>query len=481
MLFFITLVKTVQVVPETTVVIVERFGRYARTLSAGLNFVVPAVDSIRNRVDLREQALTIPPQQLITRDSRVVDIGVVITYQVTDARSATYEVASYIQAIEQLAVTSLRSIVSGMELERTLTSRGVITAALRGVLDEATARWGVSVHRVEFEAIEPPTRPAAEGQRHTDRNQRAASAAGGGGAVRSAPQSAAQAGSAPGHRPLRQDDPRRIGRYQLTAVLGEGGMGTVYLGRSPGQRLVAVKVIRSEFAADPTFRERFTREIEAARRVGGFHTAPVVDAAPRGNPLWLATEYIPGPSLDDVLRQQGALPTRTLHTLAAGVAEALERIHACGIVHRDLKPSNIIISASGPRIIDFGIARSLDGTALTRTNYVIGTQGFLAPEQLTGAPITRASDLYAFGMVLCHAAGAMPLADGESLESALGLLPSSFVGIVTRCLDHDPARRPTPTEVLAHLSPHTSPPDAWLPPSVRTMVDLYNTGHSQAP
>ncbi|MEU5539332.1 serine/threonine-protein kinase [Streptomyces sp. NPDC020362] len=279
---------------------------------------------------------------------------------------------------------------------------------------------------------------------------------------------------------MRQDDPRRIGRYHLTALLGQGGMGTVYLGRSPGQRLVAVKVIRPEFAADPTFRERFTREIEAARLVGGFHTAPVVDADSHGNPLWLATEYIPGPSLHDVLRQQGALPTRTLHTLAVGVAEALERIHACGIIHRDLKPSNIIISSSGPRIIDFGIARALDSTALTRTNYVVGTPGFLAPEQLTGTPITHATDIYAFGMVLCHAAGAMPLTDGESLEDALSLLPSRFVGIVTRCLDHDPNGRPTPTEVLEQLSQNDSSSEDWLPPPVRTMVDVYNAPNASA-
>nr|WP_324607616.1 serine/threonine-protein kinase [Streptomyces sp. NRRL WC-3742] len=272
-----------------------------------------------------------------------------------------------------------------------------------------------------------------------------------------------------------------MGRYQLTARLGEGGMGTVYLGRSPGQRLVAVKVVRPEFATDPAFRHRFAREIDAARRVGGFHTAPVVDADSQDTPPWLATEYIPGPSLHDVLRRQGALPVRTVHVLALGVAEALERIHACGIIHRDLKPSNIIISAAGPRVIDFGIARSLDGTVLTGTNLVVGTQGFLAPEQLTGGPITHASDLYAFGLVLCHAAGALPLTDGESLESALGLLPSHFAGIIRRCLDHAPERRPTPTEILEELSRHGASSEGWLPPSVRTMVDLHNAPTAATP
>ncbi|MER7582239.1 serine/threonine-protein kinase [Kitasatospora sp. NPDC097691] len=281
------------------------------------------------------------------------------------------------------------------------------------------------------------------------------------------PQPPVPTGLAPGHRPLGQDDPRRIGRYRLTAVLGQGGMGTVYLGRSPGQRLVAVKIVRPELAEDPVFRRRFAHEIEAAGLVGGFHTASVVDADPHGDPPWLATEYIPGPSLQDVLEQQGALPPRTLHTLAVGVAEALEHIHVCGIVHRDLKPGNIIVADTGPRIIDFGIARALDSTRLTGTGYVIGTQGFLAPEQLTGASITRAADLYAYGMVLCHAAGAAPLADGESLASALGLLPARFAGVITRCLDHDPGRRPTATQVLDLLAPNVPSTGDWLPLPVR--------------
>ncbi|UKY55052.1 serine/threonine protein kinase [Streptomyces inhibens] len=254
--------------------------------------------------------------------------------------------------------------------------------------------------------------------------------------------------------------------------MGQGGMGTVYLGRSPGERLVAVKVIQRELAADPTFRKRFGREIEAARRVGGFHTASVVAADPQGDPPWLVTDYIPGPSLHHVLGQHGALPVKTVHTLAVGIAEALEGIHACGIVHRDLKPSNIIISDTGPRVIDFGIARALDSTRITRADHVIGTQGFLAPEQLTGAPVSFATDVYTFGMVLCHAAGAVPAADSGSSEPDLGLLPSTLSGLVTRCLDHAPERRPTPTEVVEELSGIRSSGD-WLPPAVRTMVELH--------
>ncbi|MFE6843934.1 serine/threonine-protein kinase [Streptomyces sp. NPDC057686] len=252
-------------------------------------------------------------------------------------------------------------------------------------------------------------------------------------------------------------------------------MGTVYLGLSPGERRVAVKVVRAELAADPGFRRRFAREIDSVRRVGGFHTAQVVDASAEGEQPWLVTEYIPGPSLAAVLREHGALPARTLRTLALGVAEALEGIHACGIVHRDLKPGNIIISETGPRVIDFGIARAVDATALTRTDHLIGTRGFLAPEQLTGAPLTPAVDAYAFGMVLGHACGAAPFPQGAELEPALRLLPADLSAVVRACLSPDPAGRPTPAQILARLGGgEEKPAGDWLPPAVRTMVDLHN-------
>ena len=174
-LVFIALLA-VQVIPQASAAIVERFGRYTRTLSAGLNIVVPFIDRIRNRIDLREQVVPFPPQPVITQDNLVVNIDTVIYYQVTDARAATYEVASYIQAIEQLTVTTLRNIIGGMDLERTLTSREEINAALRGVLDEATGKWGIRVNRVELKAIEPPTsiQDSMEKQMRADRDKRAA-------------------------------------------------------------------------------------------------------------------------------------------------------------------------------------------------------------------------------------------------------------------------------------------------------------------
>ncbi len=175
-LVFIALIKTIQVIPQASAAIVERFGRYTRTLNAGLNIVVPFIDSIRNRIDLREQVVPFPPQPVITQDNLVVNIDTVIYYQVTDARAATYEVASYIQAIEQLTVTTLRNIIGGMDLERTLTSREEINAALRGVLDEATGKWGIRVNRVELEGDRTAhLHPGLmEKQMRADRDKRAA-------------------------------------------------------------------------------------------------------------------------------------------------------------------------------------------------------------------------------------------------------------------------------------------------------------------
>ncbi|MEV7612560.1 serine/threonine-protein kinase [Streptomyces sp. NPDC089799] len=248
-------------------------------------------------------------------------------------------------------------------------------------------------------------------------------------------------------------------------------MGTVYLGVSPGARRVAVKVVREELAQDPSFRRRFAREVDAVRRVGGFHTAPVVDAGPDDARPWLVTEYIPGPSLHEVLRTHGALPATTVRALALGLAEALEGIHACGLIHRDLKPGNIVVSGAGPRVIDFGIARAAEGTSLTTTNVVVGTRGFLAPEQLTGGPLTPAVDAYAFGMVLCHACGAAPFPGGTVLDQALHALPADLAAVVGDCLRHDPAARPTPTEILQRLA-HSGekPPEDWLPGAVRALV-----------
>ena len=178
-----------------------------------------------------------------------------------------------------------------------------------------------------------------------------------------------------------------IGSFTIQGRLGRGAMGAVYLARSPGGRLVAVKVVRDELAGDAAFRARFAREIEAARKVSGAFTAAVVDADPDAERPWLATEYLPGPTLQKAIETSGPLTPGGVQSLAGGLAEALMAIHAGGLVHRDLKPSNIVLTDNGPRVIDFGIARALEEASLTATGVVVGTPGYLSPEQITGTAI----------------------------------------------------------------------------------------------
>ncbi|MGW1721908.1 protein kinase domain-containing protein [Streptomyces sp. NPDC002306] len=281
-------------------------------------------------------------------------------------------------------------------------------------------------------------------------------------------------------KPLEEGDPASVGdgRYRLVGRLGQGGMGVVYFGRSRSGRAVAVKVVRPELSTEPGFRRRFADEVAAARRVGGFHTAPVVDADPHGEPAWLVTAYVPGPTLQAVLDQVGPLPVDTLTVLAAGLAEALAAIHQAGVVHRDLKPANIIIAEDGPRVIDFGIARALDGTALTQTGFQIGTPGFLAPEQLTGGTLTPAVDMFALGVVLGQAAGGAPFGDGSSAarhyrvvheQPDLTGVPDPLRELVAACLAKDPRDRPGPSEFLNLLTVRHSS-DGWLPAEATALV-----------
>ncbi|MDQ0687558.1 hypothetical protein QFZ56_006521 [Streptomyces achromogenes] len=296
---------------------------------------------------------------------------------------------------------------------------------------------------------------------------------------------------------LKPTDPRQVGRYRISALLGAGGMGRVFLGRSPSGRLVAVKVVRAELAEDPGFRRRFAQEVAAARKVTGFYTAALVDADPDGSPPWLATAYVPGMALDQAVAAHGSWPVGPVRMLGAGLAEALEAIHAAGLVHRDLKPSNVLIAADGPRVVDFGISVAAESTALTRTGTILGTPGFMAPEQLTGDPVTPATDVFAFGAVLTYAAvGTGPFGTGsaQSLnfriayeEPRLDRLPGPGLEIVARCLAKNPADRPavgelieelaqvagvggyTPTEVVTETA-------AWLPGQVARALSATLTG-----
>lgn len=261
---------------------------------------------------------------------------------------------------------------------------------------------------------------------------------------------------------LEAGDPEQVGRYRIVARLGAGGMGRVYLGRSPGGRAVAVKVVRSELAEDGEFRRRFAREVAAARRVNGVFTAGVVDADPEGSPAWLATAYVPGVSLGDAVAVHGPWPQRPVLALGAGLAEALEAIHAADVVHRDLKPSNILLAADGPRVIDFGISVAQEASALTRSGMVVGTPGFMSPEQLTGKPIGPASDVFSLGAVLAFTAtgsGPFGTGPGHALgfrvvyeEPDLHRLPPLLRSVVARCLAKEPDRRPTVATLLEQLA-----------------------------
>ncbi len=259
-------------------------------------------------------------------------------------------------------------------------------------------------------------------------------------------------------QPLQDDDPRTVAGYRLAARLGAGGMGRVYLSHTRGGRPVAIKVVRSELADDPTFRRRFGREIKAARRVKGAYTAELIDADPDGAPPWLATLYVPGPSLSGAVARSGPLPVPAVLWLMAGVAEALQAIHGTGIVHRDLKPANVLLAADGPRVIDFGISLAADSTAHTATGATIGTPQYMAPEQASAGDITAATDVFALGQTAAFAAQGKPLyGDGPAAtvlyrivhsEPDLSGLPERLRGLLGRCLAADPEERATPAEIV---------------------------------
>ncbi|MFJ9854909.1 bifunctional serine/threonine-protein kinase/transporter substrate-binding domain-containing protein [Streptomyces sp. NPDC101150] len=282
-------------------------------------------------------------------------------------------------------------------------------------------------------------------------------------------------------RPLAKDDPRQIGPFEIVGLLGGGGMGRVYLGRTPDGRTVAVKTARSELADDRGFRTRFAREVAAARRVGGPFVAPVVDAAPHDDTPWMATDYVPGVSLADAVHDCGPLPERAVRLLTAGLLHALTAVHAHGLVHRDLKPSNILLTAEGPRVIDFGIAYSAADTALTMTGTALGTPGFMAPEQLvmTGPEITGAADVFALGGVIVFAAtGGGPYGSAEPQilmyrtvheEPRLDDLPDGLRELAAGCLAKEPERRPALPALMASAGA-PGPYGDWLPDPVAVQL-----------
>ncbi|MFJ5845339.1 bifunctional serine/threonine-protein kinase/ABC transporter substrate-binding protein [Streptomyces sp. NPDC092903] len=278
-------------------------------------------------------------------------------------------------------------------------------------------------------------------------------------------------------RPLTSDDPRTIGEYRTLARLGAGGMGVVYLARSAGGALAAVKVIRAEHAADPGYRARFRREAEAAARITGPWVVPVTGADTEAREPWLATAFVPGPSLGEAVGERGPLPEATVLALGARLAGALVAVHEAGLLHRDVKPGNVLLALDGPRLIDFGIARHEGATALTATGAVMGTPGYLAPEQASAGPLGPACDVFSLGCVLAYAAtGQRPFGYGAAAgvlfrtvhgRPDLAGLPSVLLPAVTACLAKDPADRPTAAEAERLL---TGDGTGWEVPGLSAAV-----------
>jgi outer membrane protein assembly factor BamB len=298
---------------------------------------------------------------------------------------------------------------------------------------------------------------------------------------------------------LTQHDPRRIGPFEVLGRLGSGGMGLVYLARSASGRRVAIKTVRAELAEDQLFRVRFTREVEAARAVSGFYTAAVVDADPRAAVPWLATAYVPAPSVEEIVHDTGPLPAPAVRWLAAGVAEALQSIHGAGLVHRDLKPSNVLVMEDGPRVIDFGIASGVSNTRLTMTNVAVGTPAYMSPEQARDSrSVTGASDVFSLGSTLVFAAtGHAPFRGGNPVETVFKLLregpdlsglPDELRPLIHSCMRMEADRRPSPADLQAQLAPHLfatgddgGTASAWLPQAAVAMIEQRSGRRSSAP
>lgn len=283
--------------------------------------------------------------------------------------------------------------------------------------------------------------------------------------------------------PLRPTDPERLGPYRPVARLGAGGMGEVFLAKDDRQRTVAVKVIRPELASGKAFRDRFRREVDAARAVSGTYTASVVDADPDGPVPWLATTHIVGPTLAEAIEAYGPLPPSTALALGAGLAEALIAVHSAGLVHRDLKPSNVLLSAEGPRVIDFGIVRATDGYELTLSGVLLGSPRYMCPEHATGDPMGPAGDVFCLGSVLAYAATGKAPFDGASAATLLYQVvhgtpdltgvKDPLETIIRLCLEKSPAARPSPDRVSAACAPGGADAldwNGWLPETVASSI-----------
>ncbi len=330
----------------------------------------------------------------------------------------------------------------------------VLTAADHGLPDDGEpASPEVAASPESFERPEPAERPARQGGDPAPGSRAAVAVA-----------------------TLAQGDPSRIGPFRLLSRLGGGAMGEVFLAASRAGRPVAVKRVRAEYARDVVFRARFAKEVAAVRAVTGGHTPALIDADVEAERPWIATAYVPGPSLAQAVDLNGALPEPVVLALGGGTAQALAAIHAAGIVHRDLKPSNILLDRDGPKVIDFGISRALDGTALTATGARVGTAGYTAPELAAHRQTLPAGDVFALGCVLAYAAtGITPFGEGADAQvlyrivheppdpRALACRDETLRTLIEACLNKIPDARPTPQAVIEACRGTSAPDKSWLP------------------
>lgn len=291
-------------------------------------------------------------------------------------------------------------------------------------------------------------------------------------------------------RPLRADDPTAVAGYRIIARFGEDDTGAVFLADTPSGRLVTIKLIHQDLARDPEFRLRFRQEVQAAQRANTLYAASVIDSDSDDPQPWLATDYVAGPSLHDVVTRFGPLPMNAVAVLVVGIAKVLQVVHGAGLVHRDLTPTNILLTDDGPRVIDFGITRALEsatGNTLTRTGAIVGSPGFMAPEQVRGNDITPATDVFALGLVAVYAAtGTSAFGDNTSIyatlyrivheEPDLSGVPEELRHLISACLAKDPQERPSLDRVIESCSgiiasPEPIPPNGWLPPAVVADID----------
>ncbi|MET8157114.1 protein kinase [Sphaerisporangium sp. NPDC005289] len=293
---------------------------------------------------------------------------------------------------------------------------------------------------------------------------------------------------------LTDEDPRRLGAYEIVGRLGDGGQGVVYLGRAGAGEPVAIKLLHARLSGDAEARSRFLREVSVAQRVARFCTASVLHADLAGNQPYIVSEYVPGPSLRQLVDREGPRRGAALDRLAVSTATALAAIHRAGILHRDFKPANVLMGPEGPVVIDFGIARALDAPGATATGDTLGTPSYLAPEQLAGAAVTPAVDVFAWAVTIVFAATGRPAFGADSIpavinrilneEPDLTALDGPLRPLVAACLAKDPARRPQADDLVAHLLGRPSPA-----PSSAFAADhgpvpgpaAAGPGHAQAP